>query len=235
MTRPVSWPPRIAVVGLGRMGTAVARRLLDAGHEVSGHDSEPEARSRAAVLGVEVADGNPAAVAGAAVVITLLPSASVVELVAPELLAGAASGTLWVEMSSSDPALTRELAKRASAQGVEMLDAPVAGGVAGAEQGTLTVMAAGPGPLLERARPVLDVLAGRIIHVSERQGDGDTAKAINNLLAAANLAQATEGLLLGLAEGLDVEVLLEVLDAGSGGSFATRVQLPTFALTGGSR
>ncbi len=223
----------LAVVGLGRMGMAVAQRLMDAGHEVHGHDTAPDAQTRAAASGVHVHDDCAGAVAGAAIVITFLPSASVTEAVAPGLLDSAGNGTIWLEMSSSDPALTRILAERAAAQGVDLLDAPVAGGVAGAENGTLTIMAAGPAHLLSRARPVLDVLGTRIIHVSERPGDGDAAKAINNLLAAANLALATEGVLLGLAEGLDVEVLLEILNASSGGSFATRVQLPTFMLTGG--
>ncbi len=232
MTTAESPGRRLAVVGLGRMGMAVARRLMDAGHEVHGHDTAPDARARAAATGVHVHEDCAGAVGGAVMVITFLPSASVVEAVAPELLGRAARGTVWLEMSSSDPALTRILAQRAAAHGVDLLDAPVAGGVAGAENGTLTIMAAGPAQLLSRARPVLAVLGTRIIHVSERPGDGDAAKAINNLLAAANLVLATEGLLLGLAEGLEIEVLLEVLNASSGGSFATRVQLPNFALTG---
>ncbi|QKV96394.1 NAD(P)-dependent oxidoreductase [Streptomyces sp. NA02950] len=226
---PDEW---LAVVGLGRLGAAVAGRLVDAGYQVSGFDVSAAATAHADAMGVRTGDSCAAAVRGAATVITVLPDATVVASVAPEILAAMEPDACWLEMSSSHPEVTRALAADAERRGLALLDVPVAGGVAGAERGVLTVMAAGPAPLLERARPVLEVFGKRIIHVSERPGDGDIAKTINNLLAAANLAAASEGLALGLAEGLDVEVLLEVVNAGSGTSFATTAQIPGFALEG---
>ncbi|MGH3696135.1 MAG: NAD(P)-dependent oxidoreductase [Pseudonocardiaceae bacterium] len=230
MTEHAAQP--IAIIGLGRLGTAIAQRLLDAGYPVSGYDVSAAATANAASIGVRTQDRCGEAVSGAQTVITVLPDAQVVAAVAPQILDAAERDSCWLEMSSSHPAVTRELAERGAARAVSLLDIPVAGGVAGAEQGTLTVMAAGPGPLLARVRPVLEVFGERIIHVSERPGDGDIAKTINNLLAAANLAAASEGLALGLAEGLDVEVLLDILNASSGMSFATQVQIPRFALAG---
>lgn len=223
----------IAVLGLGHMGRAVSGRLLAAGYPVRGHDVSAEARQAAVEAGVDVRDGLTAAVGTATAVISYLPDAGVVGAVADDVLKAAAAGTIWLEMSSSHPDTTRAIAERAEQMGVRFLDAPVAGGVAGAENGTLTVMAAGPAGHLADAAPVLEIMAGNIIHVSDRPGDGDLAKVINNLLAAANLALAAEGLALGLAEGLDVEVLLDVLNASSATSFATRTQIPRFALTGG--
>ncbi|WP_432038872.1 NAD(P)-dependent oxidoreductase [Streptomyces cucumeris] len=223
---------RVAVVGLGRLGAAVAGRLVDAGYRVSGFDPSARATAGAEARGVRTGASCAEAVRGATTVLTVLPDAAVVSAVAPEILAAMEPGACWLEMSSSHPEVTRGLAEEAEERGIALLDVPVAGGVAGAEKGVLTVMAAGPAPLLERVRPVLEVFGERIIHVSERPGDGDIAKTINNLLAAANLATASEGLALGLAEGLDLDVLLEVLNAGSGTSFATTAQIPRFARAG---
>ncbi|GGK82128.1 NAD(P)-dependent oxidoreductase [Mangrovihabitans endophyticus] len=222
----------VAVLGLGHMGRAVSGRLLAAGHVVRGHDVSAGARKAALEAGVDVCNGLPAAVDNAAVVISYLPDAGVVGDIADAVLSAARPGTIWLEMSSSHPDTTRAIAERAGQKGVRFLDAPVAGGVAGAENGTLTIMAAGPAEHLAAVMPVLEVMGQKIIHVSGRAGDGDLAKVINNLLAAANLALAAEGLALGLAEGLDVEVLLDVLNASSATSFATRTQIPRFALTG---
>ncbi len=222
----------IAVLGLGHMGRAVSGRLLAAGYPVRGHDVSARAREAALETGVDVRDGLAAAVETAAVVISYLPDAAVVSDVADDLLAAAAPGTIWLEMSSSHPDTTRAIAEQAERKGVRFLDAPVAGGVAGAENGSLTIMAAGPAEHLADATPVLKIIGENIIHVSERPGAGDLAKVINNLLAAANLALAAEGLALGLAEGLDAEVLLDVFNASSATSFATRTQIPRFALTG---
>lgn len=222
----------VAVLGLGHMGRAVSGRLLAAGYPVRGHDVSAGAREAASEAGVDVRDGLAAAVESAAVVISYLPDARVVGDIVDDVLSAAAAGTIWLEMSSSHPDTTRAIAERAEQKGVRFLDAPVAGGVAGAENGTLTIMAAGPAGHLADAAPVLEVMGGKIIHVSDRPGDGDLAKVINNLLAAANLALAAEGLALGLAGGLDVEVLLDVLNASSATSFATRTQIPRFALTG---
>ncbi|MFF2374978.1 NAD(P)-dependent oxidoreductase [Streptomyces xiamenensis] len=222
----------VAVVGLGRLGAAVASRLLEAGHPVSGFDVSADAADNARSLGVHVATSCAEALRGAEWVITVLPDAAIVEAVAPEILGAAEPNSCWLEMSSSHPSTTRALAARAAEHEIALLDVPVAGGVAGAEKGVLTVMAAGPADLVERSRPVLEVFGQRIFHVGERPGDGDIAKTINNLMAAANLAAASEGLTLGLAAGLDVHVLLNVLNASSGMSFATSKQIPAFALIG---
>ena len=123
----------VAVLGLGHMGRAVSGRLLAAGYRVRGHDVSAGAGDAAAAAGVDVRGGPAPAVEDAAVVISFLPDAGVVGAVADDVLAAATAGAIWLEMSSSHPDTTRAIAERAEEKGVRFLDAPVAGGVAGAE------------------------------------------------------------------------------------------------------
>ena len=230
----------IAFVGCGRMGGPMARRLLEAGHAVRAYDVDDRALRAVADAGAQVADSPRAAAAGAAVAITMLPDPPVVERAArgPDgLLAGLADGALWLEMSSSRPATTRALAAAAAERGAALLDAPVSGGVAGAEAGTLTIMLGGPAALVERARPLLEELGSALVHVGDRPGDGDAAKTINNMLSATNLAAAAEALAMGIRAGLDPERLVACVNGGTGASHAMEKKVGGQVLTGkfGSR
>jgi 3-hydroxyisobutyrate dehydrogenase-like beta-hydroxyacid dehydrogenase len=148
------------------------------------------------------------------------------------LLSGLEAGALWLEMSSSRPETTRTLAEAAKERGAALLDAPVSGGVAGAEAGSLTVMLGGPAELVERARPVLEQLGSSLVHVGDHPGDGDAAKTLNNMLSATNLAAATEALAIGIRAGLDPERLVDCVNGGTGGSHAMRHKVGEHALTG---
>jgi 3-hydroxyisobutyrate dehydrogenase len=165
----------------------------------------------------------------------MLPDPPIVEGAArgPDgLLAGLGDGALWLEMSSSRPATTKALAEAAAERGAALLDAPVSGGVAGAEAGTLTIMLGGPAALVARARPLLEALGAALVHVGDRPGDGDAAKTINNMLSATNLAAAAEALAMGMRAGLDPGRLVECVNGGTGASHAMEQKVGGHVLTG---
>jgi 3-hydroxyisobutyrate dehydrogenase-like beta-hydroxyacid dehydrogenase len=170
----------------------------------------------------------------------MLPDPAVVERAArgPDgLLAGLGDGALWLEMSSSSPATTKALAAAAAGRGAALLDAPVSGGVTGADAGTLTIMLGGPVGLVDRARPLLEELGSTLVHVGDAPGDGDAAKTINNMLSATNLAAAAEALAMGIRAGLDPGRLVDCVNGGTGASHAMRNKVGGQVLTGrfGSR
>jgi 3-hydroxyisobutyrate dehydrogenase-like beta-hydroxyacid dehydrogenase len=229
----VSEPGLVGVVGVGAMGAPICGALLEAGCEVAVFD-----REAAAVDGV-VARGATACASAreladrATTVLMSLPTPEVVrEIVADENgpLAGAAIETL-VDLSTVGAAVAEEAARAARAAGVAYLDAPVSGGVAGAEARTLAVMAAGDRAVFERVRPLLETFGGSVFHVGTQPGQGQLAKLLNNLLSATALAITCEAALLGVRAGLDPATLLEVFSAGSGRNTATTDKLPKHVLT----
>jgi 3-hydroxyisobutyrate dehydrogenase len=240
----------IGFVGLGNMGIPMTRRLVAAGHRVRGFDTSAEAMRAFADIGSPDAGGGVTAVAeigavgdGADAVILMLPDSDVVERVllgrlASEPDAGAGGGLLAslpagatvIDMSSSDPARTQALAALTAAAGVTLIDAPVSGGVAGAQAGTLAVMVGGPAEAFERFQPVLGAIGSRVVHAGDT-GAGHAVKALNNLMSAANLLVASEALVAGRRFGLDPAVMLEVINAASGRSPATENKWPNFVLT----
>src|SRR4051812_4441630 len=233
--RPLAAVGPVAFVGCGRMGGPMARRLVAAGAGVRAFDVDERALSALADAGASVADSPRAAAGGAPVVITMLPDPPTVDRAArgpAGLLAGLDDGALWLEMSSSRPATTRALAETAAERGAALLDAPVSGGVAGAEAGTLTIMLGGPAALVERARPLLEELGGSLVHVGDRPGDGDAAKTINNMLSATNLAAAAEALAMGMRAGLDPDRLVDCVNGGTGASNAMEKKVGGQVLTG---
>jgi 3-hydroxyisobutyrate dehydrogenase len=214
---------RIAFVGLGTMGLPIARHLRAAGHELVVCDV---VRERAAALGSLVAETPAAAAAGADVVLASLPSPAAVEEVflGPDgVRAGAAPGTLAVDLSTSPPALARRLA--AELAGLDVLDAPVSGGPIGAEAGTLTVMVGGDEGAFARAEPVLAPFGRLILHVGSH-GAGQTAKLCNNLAAGTTMAGLAEACAIAQREGLDAAVLYELMCASTGDSRVLRTRFP---------
>jgi len=208
---------RVAVVGLGRMGGAMASRLTDTGHSVSGYDPSPPACSRASAAGVSCAASPQEAAASAEVVLSSLPTPSVVRSLWLEggLLASLHAGTVLVELSTIDPDTMTALAE-AAPEGALVLDCPVSGGPTDARAGTLTLFLGGTDAAIEAALPVLDDLGTQ----SFRTGEVGTAKAVklvNNLMSAANVAIAAEAFSLGTAYGIDARRLYEIL-AVSGGT-----------------
>ncbi|MGH3303854.1 MAG: NAD(P)-dependent oxidoreductase [Streptosporangiaceae bacterium] len=226
---------RIGFVGLGNMGEPMVRRLAAAGHAVCGYDVAARARDRLAdTAGVTLATTPPDVAAGAEVVILMLPGSNVVEqvLLGDGLLDTVKPPTLVVDMSSSEPARTRVLAERAAGQGVTLVDAPVSGGVVGARDGSLTIMAGGPAAVLAVLQPVLGVLGSKIVHAGPVPGSGHAIKALNNLMSAAHLLVSSEAMLAGQAFGLDPAVMLDIVNGSSGRSGSTQTKWPRYILPG---
>ncbi|SFJ40857.1 3-hydroxyisobutyrate dehydrogenase [Amycolatopsis sacchari] len=223
----------LGFVGLGNMGTPMVRRLVEAGYEVRGYDTDPEARERVAALGATVVSEVDKVAAGADAVLLMLPNSDVVErvLYSDGLLEAARPGTVLVDMGSSRPHSTRTVAEWAASRGVPMVDAPVSGGVGGAEAGTLTVMAGGAAEDVEHVRPVLERIGGKVQHVGD-VGAGHALKALNNLMSATHLLVSSEALLAGQEFGLDPEVMLDVVNGSSGRSGSTEAKWPKFVLPG---
>jgi len=221
----------VGFVGLGNMGMPMARRLAAAGHHVRGFDASPEImREIAGDDGFTAAPG--VTEIGTDLVLLCLPDSSVVEhvLLAQGLLGSVPEGGMVIDMSSSDPARTRELAARAAESGVTLIDAPVSGGVAGARAGTLTIMVGGAEPAFEAARPVLAAISPRVVRAGD-VGAGHAIKALNNLMSSANMIVASEALTAGRRFGLDPAVMLEIVNGSSGRSNSTENKWPAYVLT----
>ncbi|HEX6388145.1 MAG TPA: NAD(P)-dependent oxidoreductase, partial [Solirubrobacteraceae bacterium] len=205
----------VAFLGLGIMGSRMAANLVRAGHELrvwtrtaeKAQAFAAEHRARAAASPAEAADG-------ADVVITMLVDGPQVAAV----LDGVGSpGTLVVDMSTIGPAAAREIAADIQARGLRFVDAPVTGSSPKAEDATLTIMCGGDAADVERARPLLEAMGSLVVHAGP-VGHGQLVKVINNAVAAANTATLAQALLVGSACGADLDALVEVMGAGSGGS-----------------
>ena len=216
----------IAFLGLGNMGGPMAANLVAAGHAVHGFDVVPTALERAGASGVILAPDAVSAVAAAEVVITMFPSgAHVLDAYRDGLLAAARPGTLFIDSSTIDVAdaiAARELAIAAGHRG---MDAPVSGGVMGAEAGTLTFMVGAESADFEAAHPILEVMAGRIVHCGG-SGAGQAAKICNNMILGVSMIAVSEAFVLGEKLGLTHEALFEVASAASGQCWALTTNCP---------
>jgi len=203
-------------VGLGIMGTSMARNLIEDGHELVIHNRTRAKAEKLAKLGAEVAT-SPREVAGRSdVIITMLPGPpEVEEVLAGEngLLEGVRDSSLIVDMSTSSPLLAQELSRTANTRGVGMLDAPVSGGDIGAIEGTLSIMVGGEKEDFERARPLFEAMGKTIVHVGAA-GAGQTVKACNQIVVALVIEAVSEALVLGSKAGVKPEKVIEVLSGG---------------------
>lgn len=222
----------IAFVGLGNMGTPMARRLVDAGHKVQGFDLSEEAKAALAAAGGTSCVSPAEAVTGAGMVILMLPNSAIVESVitSAEVLEALTDNALVIDMSSSEPLRSQTLELLLLAKGIRFMDAPVSGGVAGAGKGTLTVMAGGAGDDLAEAAVVLEVF-GTVKHAG-KVGAGHAAKALNNLMSATHLLVSSEAILAGQSFGVEPELLLKIVNGSSGKSGSTENKWPNFILPG---
>lgn len=213
---------RIGFVGLGIMGSRMAANLRGAGYELTVYNRTRErAEAWAAERGGTVV-ATPAEVGAASdVVITMVvDGAQVQEVLLGEqgVAQGAAPGTLCVDMSTIAPGDSRRIAAALSERRVAFVDAPVTGSSPRAEDGTLTIMAGGTTKDFQRARPLFEVMGELIVHVGEEVGQGEMVKLINNAVAAANAHTLAQALVVGRGTGVDLDALVQVMGAGSGGS-----------------
>lgn len=219
---------RIGFIGLGNMGAPMAANLRKAGFPVTAFDLSAAAVANAKALGVPTAASGAEAVAGAQVVISMLPASRHVEglyLGADGLLATLPQGTLIIECSTIAPASAQKVAQAATERGLAMIDAPVSGGTAGAAAGTLTFIVGGEASALERARPMLAAMGKNVFHMGGA-GAGQVAKLCNNMALGVIMAVTGEALALGVAHGLDANVLSQMMAASTSRSWATEVCNP---------
>jgi 3-hydroxyisobutyrate dehydrogenase-like beta-hydroxyacid dehydrogenase len=212
---------RVGFVGLGIMGSRMAANVRRAGYELTVFNRTRErAEAFAAEHGATVA-GTPAEVGAASdVVITMVVDGAQVDAVLlgeDGVATRAGGGTLCVDMSTIAPADTRRIGAALHERGIGFVDAPVTGSSPKAKDGTLTIMAGGDAAAFERARPLFEVMGELVVHVGEL-GQGQTVKLINNAVAATNASTLAQALVVGKATGVDLEALLKVMGAGSGGS-----------------
>jgi 2-hydroxy-3-oxopropionate reductase len=213
----------IAFIGLGIMGSPMAVHLAKAGHDVVGYNRTPDKTKPLVDAGGRAAASVADAVSGAEVVAVMVPDSPDVR----EVLAGsgdtagvfqsAKPGTLIIDFSSIRPDVTVELAEQAVAQGFRLIDAPVSGGEAGAVNAALSIMVGGTAEDFADAQPILDVVGKTVVHVGPN-GSGQTVKAANQLIVAANIQVLAEAVIFLEAYGVDTTAALKVLGGGLAGS-----------------
>ena len=215
----------IAFLGLGHMGGPMAANLIAAGHTVRGFDPVPAAAQAARDHGAATFDSGPEAVAGADVVITMLPNGDLVKSCYAEVMPAAAPGTLFIDSSTISVDDAREVHRLALEHGFAQLDAPVSGGVKGATAGTLAFMVGGEPEAVERGRTVLEPMAGKIIHCGA-SGAGQAAKVCNNMVLAVQQIAIGEAFVLAEHLGLDKQALFDVITGATGNCWAVQVNCP---------
>jgi 3-hydroxyisobutyrate dehydrogenase-like beta-hydroxyacid dehydrogenase len=223
----------IGFVGLGAMGAPMVRRLLRAGHGVIAHDLNADAVHAAVAAGAQAA-ASPAEVASRAeIVMVSLPTPDVVRRVAlgENGLAAGGRARIYVDLSTTGARTAQDVAAGLAQHDIVALDAPVSGGVAGATAGTLAVMVSGDKAAYETVRPALLEIGKNTIFVGEKVGLGQTLKLVNNLMAAANFAVASECLVMGAKAGLDADTMVDVINRSSGRSFVTEAFVAKAVLT----
>jgi 3-hydroxyisobutyrate dehydrogenase len=207
------------------MGGPMSANLVNAGYTVRGFDPFVAAATAAADRGVVVCDNPAAAVAGAEVVLTMLPHGDAVKHCYAQILPAASQGALFIDSSTISVDDAREVHALAGSRGVAQLDAPVSGGVKGAVAGTLAFMVGGDGDAVERARPVLEPMAGKIIHCGGA-GAGQAAKVCNNMVLAVHQIAIGEAFVLAEKLGLSGQSLFDVITGATGNCWAVHTNCP---------
>jgi 3-hydroxyisobutyrate dehydrogenase len=216
---------KIGFIGLGNMGGGMALNLVKAGHEVFAFDLAEAALARACEGGCTRAATSAEAVAEADTVITMLPAGRHVAAVLDELIDRFAPGTLLIDCSTIDVTTARANAERATAQGFEAVDAPVSGGIAAANGGTLTFMVGGTDSAFARAEPILAAMGKAVIHAGA-SGAGQSAKICNNLILASQMIGTCEGLALAVRLGLDPQTFFDIASKATGQSWSLNAYCP---------
>jgi 3-hydroxyisobutyrate dehydrogenase-like beta-hydroxyacid dehydrogenase len=224
--------PILGFVGIGNIGEPVCRNLLEGGYKLLDYDVDPGALARLRDTSAEAVASLDTLASRAEVILLSLPNSDIVEEVVfgeGGLEDGLSGGETLIDTSSSIPSTTRSIAKRLAKSGIDMLDAPVSGGVLRAREGALAVMVGGKPEVYDRCREVLQSFGDEIFYLGEH-GSGHLVKALNNLLSATTLASAAEATLVAQKGGVAREEFVEVINAGNGRSYSTEVKFPRYIL-----
>jgi 3-hydroxyisobutyrate dehydrogenase len=215
----------IAFLGLGNMGGPMAANLVAAGHAVRGFDPVAASREAAEAKGANTFDSGAEAVADADVVITSLPNGDIVKRCYAEVLPAAKAGALFVDTSTISVDDARQINADATAAGFEQIDAPVSGGIKGATAGTLAFMVGGSEEAVAAARPILDPMAGKVIHCGA-SGAGQAAKLCNNMVLAVQQIAIGEAFVLAEKLGLSAQSLFDVITGATGNCWSVHTNCP---------
>ena len=217
----------LGFVGVGRMGSPMGRRLIEAGYPLTIFDTSEAAIEKLVKIGATRAD-SPAAVASAAeIVFVSLPTPPIVQNAAlgPKGIIEGSLVRIFIDVSTTGAIYAKRIAEGLAKKGIASVDAPVSGGVAGAEKGTVAVMVSCPDETFEELKPILEVL-GKLFHVGKTPGLGQTMKLLNNILSATAMTVSSEILVLGVKAGLDPGQICDVINAGTGRNSATADKIP---------
>jgi 3-hydroxyisobutyrate dehydrogenase-like beta-hydroxyacid dehydrogenase len=218
----------VGFLGLGRMGAPMASNLVGHVDRLLVHDISPDAVAALVAKGAEAAGSAAALGEQCDVVFMSLPTPAIVREAAKDVISGG-NPRILCDLSTSGPKLAQELHDTLTPRGVASFDAPVSGGIRGAEQGTLAIMVGGPEALWPELEPLLQRI-GRPFYMGETPGAGQVAKLANNLLSLSAIATTAEAMTLALKAGLDPARMIEVLNAGTGANSATRDKWPRAVL-----
>jgi 3-hydroxyisobutyrate dehydrogenase len=216
---------KIAFLGLGNMGLPMAINLAKAGHELAGFDVAPAAIAAAEAAGLRTAGTAPAAVAGAEIVISMLPNGALLRDLYETVLPHIADGALMIDCSTVDVAAARAAHAGAAARGCASLDAPVSGGTAGAAAATLTFMVGGATAAFARAQPILAAMGKKIVQCGDA-GAGQAAKICNNMILGISMIAVAEAFVLAEKLGLSHQALFDVASTASGQCWALTSYCP---------
>ncbi len=211
---------KIGFIGLGNMGAPMAANLVKAGYEVTGFDLVAPCPE-----GVRKADSAAAAATGQEVVITMLPNGDILRAVAAEIIPAMDKGALFLDCSTVDVESARAVAHDAEVAGLLAADAPVSGGIGGAQAGTLTFMAGGSDAAFEKARPLFDIMGQKAVHCGP-SGNGQAAKICNNMILGATMLVTCEAFALADKLGLDRQKMFDVVSTSSGYSWTMNAYTP---------
>ncbi len=216
----------IAFIGVGNMGGGMAANLASAGHEVRAFDLSDEAVARAVSHGCTAAKSARAAATGADAIVTMLPAGShVAAAYEGALFAAADKDAILIDCSTIDVATARSVGDAAAKKGLKMVDAPVSGGTAAADAGTLTFMVGGPQPAFEAAEPILANMGKAVIHAGSA-GMGQAAKICNNMILGATMVATAEAFVLAEKLGLDAQIFFDISSKASGQSWSMTSYCP---------
>lgn len=213
----------IGFIGVGKMGARMVRRLIQAGYHVTVYDTSEPAVTAMTGIGAARAD-SPAAVASAAeIVLASVPTPPIVQSVAlgSKGIVEGSRVKIFIDVSTTGATVAKQVAAGLASKGITAVDAPVSGGITGAEKGTLAVMLSCPEKVLPTVKPVLEVL-GKIFVVGTEPGQGQTMKLLNNLLSASAMAITSEAVVMGVKAGLDPSLIIDVFNAGTARNSATQ-------------